>query len=100
MSGSIYFDYPQGWYLGLPAALVVGFAAWRQLKRGLPRSRVIRLAALRTVALVALLILAARPIWVAKEPPAAATRSVVLLMDRSESMSLEDNGASRYQQAV
>ena len=38
--------------------------------------------------------------WIAKEPPAPASRSVMLLMDRSESMSLEEQDATRYQQAL
>jgi uncharacterized membrane protein len=35
-----------------------------------------------------------------REPPALATRPVMLLMDRSESMSLEEHDASRFQQAL
>ena len=35
-----------------------------------------------------------------REPPASATRPVMVLMDRSESMSLEERDASRYQQAL
>src|SRR5207248_1023916 len=58
------------------------------------------LAVLRGVALFALVFLAARPVWIAKEPPATAVRPVVLLMDRSESMSLEENERTRYQQAL
>src|SRR5262249_4822415 len=40
------------------------------------------------------------PVWTAKEPPAAASRAVALLLDRSESMSLEEPDVSRYQAAL
>jgi uncharacterized membrane protein len=63
-------------------------------------SRIAKLGALRAMALLVLVFLAARPIWMTREPPASATRSVMLLMDRSESMSLEERDATRYQQAL
>jgi len=71
-----------------------------QVRRGVPRSRILALTCLRLVALLPLLVLLARPVWIAKEPPAAASRAVALLVDRSESMSLEDPDVSRYQQAL
>ena len=61
---------------------------------GLSGSRILALSALRALALLVLVFLAARPVWMTREPPAAATRSVVVLMDRSESMSLEERDAS------
>ena len=64
------------------------------------RSRIAALVAVRGLALLVLVFLAARPIWITREPPASATRSVVVLMDRSESMSLEGRDSSRYQQAL
>ena len=66
---------------------------WRP--HGLPDWR-----ALRGIALLVLVFLAARPVWMSREPPASATRTVMLLMDRSESMSLEEKDISRYQQAL
>jgi hypothetical protein len=96
----IYFELPWLWTLAGPAAAGVAFAVWRQRRRGLPWARVWLLALLRTAAFLMLICLAARPVWVTKEPPASASRSVMLLVDRSESMSLEDNGASRYAQAL
>ena len=58
------------------------------------------MTALRGVPLIVLVVLCARPVWVAKEPPATTLRPVVLLMDHSESMSLEENDRTRYQQAL
>lgn len=99
MSAAIILEFPLGLFCAVPLGLAVGFAAWRLHKRGLGWQRVISLTALRTVALLPLVLLVARPIWVAKEP-AAASRQVMLLMDRSESMSLADPDVSRYQQAL
>lgn len=100
MTGAIIFEFPMGWFIGLPLAAALAFAVVRQSKRGLYRSRVFALSALRAAALLAVTFLAARPVWIAKEPAASATRSVVLLMDRSQSMSLEEPDVSRYQQAL
>ena len=47
-----------------------------------------------------LALLIARPVWITKEPPAAASRSVVLLVDRSESMSIDEPGETRYRQSL
>jgi hypothetical protein len=100
MSGAIIFDFPRAWLLALPLAAALAFAIWRQRRGGLKRSRILAVGALRAFALLALVFLAARPIWMSREPPAAATRSVMVLMDRSESMSLEERDATRYQQAL
>src|SRR5437899_2786333 len=100
MIGTMQFEYPLGWLSAVPLALLLGLAAWRQQRAGLSRQRIGVLIVLRSLALLPLVALVSRPIWRAKEPPAAASRSVVLLMDRSESMSLEENAASRYQQAL
>ena len=58
------------------------------------------LALLRGIPLLILVALSARPFWTTRQPPAGAARPVVLLMDRSESMSLEENERSRYQHAL
>src|SRR5258708_30181207 len=101
MTAALHFDVALGWQTGLPASLLVlGFAVWRQKGRGLSNVRAARLTALRSAAFFALVFLAARPVWVAKEPPSAALRPVLLLVDRSESMSLEENERTRYQQAL
>ena len=100
MSAAIVFEYAPGWLFALPLAAALAFAVWRQRRRGLATSRITALAALRGIALLILVFLAARPIWMTREPPAAATRPVMVLMDRSESMSLEERDATRYQQAL
>lgn len=100
MIAGITFDFPQGWLLGLPLALILAFAAWRQQRQGLSWGRIATLAGLRGIALLVLVFLAARPIWITRDPPAPASRSVALLLDRSESMSIQDPDRSRYEQAV
>jgi hypothetical protein len=100
MIGAINFQFPGGWLLGLPLVAALAFAIWRQHRHGLSRAQLSALALLRFIPVLALVFLAARPIWVTREPPAAATRPVVVLMDRSESMSLEDHDSSRYQEAL
>jgi hypothetical protein len=100
MSAVILFEFPRGFLLAVPLAGLLIVAAWRQGHRGVARLRVGLLAALRGSALLPLVLLAARPIWQAKEPPASAARSVVVLMDRSESMSLAEHDLTRYQQGI
>lgn len=100
MMATITFEFPLAWLFCLPLALVITFAAWRQHRRGLTGSRILSLAALRGIALLVLIFLVARPIWTTREPPAPASRSVALLLDRSESMSIQDLDRSRYEQAI
>jgi len=100
MYAAMVFEFPLGWLLGLPVAGLLAFSAWRHHQRGLAKSRIAALSACRGAALLLLLFLAARPVWINREPPAAASRSVALLVDRSESMSLEDHDSSRYEQAL
>src|SRR5262249_37044035 len=100
MTAAIIFEFPFGWLSGLPLAAALVFMTCAQRRRGVNLSRVLTLAWLRVLALVPLVFLAARPVWVAKEPPAPASRGVALLLDRSESMSLEENDSTRYQQAL
>jgi uncharacterized membrane protein len=100
MRGGILFEYSAAWLGMLPLAGILGFTIWRQHRAGLARSKILTLVALRTAALLPLVFLAARPVWIAKEPPAAASRAVALLLDRSESMSLEEHGTTRYSQAL
>ena len=100
MIAGIIFEFPAAWFCLVPLAAAIGFAAWSQARHGLGGFRVLALALLRVMALLPLVFLVARPVWAAKEPPAAASRSVALLLDKSESMSLEEHGSSRYQQAI
>lgn len=100
MNAAVVFEFPAAWLGALPFAVVLLWAAWRQRRRGMGGFRVATLALLRGGALTALLFLAARPVWLVKEPPADTARSVALLIDRSESMSLEEAEGVRYQQAL
>src|SRR5258707_3073092 len=100
MCGAIIFEFPLGLLIGLPLAAALGFAAWKQHEGGLERSQIVWLSSLRGVALLVLVFLAGRPVWIARESPASASRSVALLMDRSESMSLEESEVSRYHRAL
>jgi uncharacterized membrane protein len=99
MTAAIIFEFPLALISAIPLGLAVGFAAWNQHRRGLVWKKILCLAGLRSAALLPLVLLLARPIWLAKEP-AAASRPVMLLVDRSESMSLADPEVSRYQQAL
>lgn len=96
------FDFHPAWQIGLPLVVAaLAFSAWSLLRRGCARARTCGLTALRGVALGALIFLACRPTWVSKDDPSKnASRSVVLLMDRSESMSVEEGDRTRYQQAL
>lgn len=98
--GTITFEFPLAWLAGVPLLALLAFAASRSFHYGLPGKRIATLTALRLAALLPLLFVAARPVWLAREPPAAASRPVMVLLDRSESMSLAERDVSRYQQAL
>ncbi len=101
MTATLVFDYPMGWQISLPlacAALLLW--GWAQHRRGLGWWPIITLTALRGIAMLLMVFLLARPVWIAKQPPLSPNRSVVLLLDRSESMSLEEGERTRYQQAL
>src|SRR5580765_4503694 len=100
MLASLQFDFPWAFLavFAIAAILFLSFLHFR--KRGFKNSQTAVLLSLRAVPFLALLFLAARPNWFTKEPPDSASRSVVLLMDRSESMALEENNSTRYQKAV
>jgi hypothetical protein len=101
MIAAISFDFPLGWQIGLPLALgAVTFAIWRQRRSSFATKPLLSLTSLRAIALFALVFLAARPVWIAKAPPQNSSRQVVLLMDKSESMSLQEGDRTRYQQAL
>jgi uncharacterized membrane protein len=100
MSWPIVFEVPALWLAALPLGLLLGLWAWRQHARGLASGRIAGLLVLRSVALALLLFLAARPMRTSQEWLGNATRPVVILLDRSESMSLKDTGASRYERAL
>ncbi len=100
MSGVV-FEYPAALVLGPAcAAAVLGWLGVAQRRRGVSPGRIAALAAVRGLVLLTLAIMAARPVRQDRAEPPGQRRSVVLLVDRSESMALEDNGAAREQQAV
>src|SRR5579859_3090256 len=100
MNVAVHFELPAMWFLGLPLGALLGWAAWRQRRRGLARWRVVTLLGLRALPLVLLLFLAARPVRVSREWVGPAARPVVILVDRSESMSLKEPEATRYERAL
>jgi uncharacterized membrane protein len=93
-------ELPYGGLVGIPLLGALASAAWTQHRRGLGASRIATLCALRLAGLLPLVFLATRPVWVTKTPPATASRPVMVLIDRSESMSLQENAATRYQQVL
>lgn len=101
MSAVLTFEFPPAWQVGLPlAAAALAWAVWRQRRLGLNKPAVALLVSLRAVALLLLVFLAARPVWMARQPVEAAARRVALLLDRSESMSLEEGDRTRFDQAL
>jgi len=94
------FESPWVLWCGFPALL--GLIGWtyRRFHAVRPGQTGILLG-LRAAALGLLILLAARPIWSSSPPTAPPRDRIVLLVDDSESMSLDDGGrTSRYAQAV
>jgi hypothetical protein len=100
MIAAIIFEFPLGWLLAIPLVGALTLSFWRHRKRGLQRPHLLSLLSLRAVAFLVLAFLAARPVWMTKVPPSAAARSVALLVDRSESMALEEADTTRFKKAV
>ena len=95
------FDLPLAGCVGLPLVLLVaGLLLWSRKRRGQSWPRIAATVGLRTAALLLLVGLAARPVWVAREAASAGHRPVAILVDRSESMSLEEGGKTRYERAL
>jgi len=98
---SLAFDNSLAWMIGLPLAgvvLVLSGFCYRRL--GCHWRQTATLVGLRAVALLILVMLVARPMWVTPEEELPKRDQVVLLVDRSESMSLADASSSRYHAAV
>lgn len=100
MTAAIYFEFPWGWLGTLPLGALLGVAAWRLYRRGVSVPRIATLSVLRGVAVLSLVVLVARPMWVSRGPRASPSRPVMLLVDRSESMSLVEQDRSRYEQVL
>jgi uncharacterized membrane protein len=100
MLASITFELPLALLVLLPVFGLVGAVAWRQRRRGLAPARIAAMSGLRLGCLVPLVVLAARPVWIATGLAAAGSRPVMLLVDRSESMSLADDKLPRYDETL
>ncbi|MCP3963744.1 MAG: hypothetical protein GY719_38400 [bacterium] len=90
------------WLLALGVPVVVAIlvtSAVLQRRRGLAPWRVTVLLVLRGLALLTLVLLAARPTSIQREDP-SARQSVALLLDRSKSMALIERGESRFERLV
>ncbi len=96
------FTFDASWEL-IPGAILIGLVlvmmARDLAKRGLERSKMALLLGLRSVALILLLFLAARPVTVRSHVRSGAPY-VAVLLDRSESMSLEETKQTRFAQAT
>ena len=97
---TIRFELPGAWWLLFPLTAILVYSTWRQHQLGLSARRLLTLSGLRLGALLALVCLIARPIQTTRTPAATASRPVALLVDRSESMSLDEGSSTRYQQAL
>jgi hypothetical protein len=100
MFAAIVFEFPGGWLLSIPLVATLAVVAWGQRRRGMSGGRILTLGSLRALAVATLVFLVARPTWMAREPAASASRPVALLVDRSESMSLQEHDVTRYEQAL
>jgi hypothetical protein len=98
---NLVWEWPIALWLGVPVVLAaLTHRARTQWRQGLDVPRVAASAALRGLPLLALVVLAARPIWEETREPEGRRTAVVLLVDRSASMSLEDDGAPRSARAL
>ena len=101
MIAALTFDFADALRWGPPVVLALtAWSVWGLRRRGLGWGQVSGLAALRLVLLALLVFLLARPVWLAREDPSQARRPVTVLLDRSESMALEEGGTTRYQRAL
>ena len=98
---AIAFDFPQMLLIGpVVAAALLAWHIWSQHQRGVPARRIALLGALRTAVLLLAAFLAARPVHVIDQSGNKKQQSVALLVDRSLSMSLEEEGQTRYQKMI
>jgi hypothetical protein len=87
-------------YIGVPALLALLAVSALQLRRRIAsRRRRAALVALRGFGLLTALVLLARPVVFSAET-AHDRRTVAVLLDRSRSMALAEDGATRYRRAI
>src|SRR5579883_394172 len=101
MNTRLAFELPDVWVFGLPLALsLLLFVAWRQSRRGLVARRIALLIFLRFAAFIGLLFLLARPARFHQQALNVPSRPVLVLLDRSESMSLKESDTTRFARAT
>lgn len=97
----ILFEEPLALAIGLPIAVVLlGATVWAHRRRGVPTSQIVALSSLRGVTLIGLVLLLGRPVSLTRDKVEGQPRGVALLMDRSESMSVEEGQETRYARAL
>lgn len=95
------FEFPAALYYGVPcAAALLAILGFQNYRSGQPLGRWLTSLGLRAATFVLLAILAARPVQIEEHQPDAPRRDLCLLVDRSASMSLDDDGTTRYAQAL
>ncbi|HND54070.1 MAG TPA: hypothetical protein PLV92_16785, partial [Pirellulaceae bacterium] len=94
------FALPGALAIAGPLAALLAWATWRQRHHFRSRGQAILLTLLRAAALVVIVPLVARPVYVESEEELRERKQVVVLVDRSESMALEERGKSRYRSAL
>ena len=99
MSFGLIFELPGIWICVLPLGILLAFGASRQRRRGMPKARIAALLFLRSLPLLIMLFLAARPVRESVQVIPGTKRPVVVLLDRSRSMSVQDADVTRYQRA-
>jgi hypothetical protein len=98
---AVVFQKPIALAVGLP--LVIGLLAcalWLHWRRRTPGTHIAILCSLRSLALIGLVLLLARPVWVARGTLDGQRRPIAVLVDRSESMSLEEGHETRYARSL
>jgi uncharacterized membrane protein len=93
--------FPWGLVVGVPlAAILLSWATWRQWSLFRRPLHAAVATALRAAAAVVLLLLLSRPLYVESQEEPPVRDEVVVLIDRSQSMALEEGGESRYRATI
>lgn len=93
--------FPLGLMVGLPLAIVlIALVTWRQREQFRRPLHALALTTLRALALLLAVLLMAAPMYVESQEDLPKRNSVVVLVDRSESMALEERGEARLERAI